>query len=161
MIFNAGKFVPGEWLNIGDKDYFSGDTWENGRAASITDFWPKDSTLPTQFAPALPEIVLGNGLVYDFVLGAHKQQIKVNIESNRAKLVFNTIYFPGWKISVDGKSMPMQTHSSMNLISTILMQGEHKIDLRFEDTPPRLIGNLVSLITLVSLVIWRLKYVAA
>lgn len=66
-------------------------------------------------------------------------------------ILINTAYFPGWSAFVDG----VNTKTIVNgdgLISFSVQKGIHKIVVKFTDTPVRVIGNIVFLISLAFLV---------
>jgi hypothetical protein len=64
--------------------------------------------------------------------------------------VENTLYFPGWTLYINGKKHPFHIDNGKSgLIQFSLPKGTYRISLRFEDTLPRIIGNIVSAITFV------------
>jgi hypothetical protein len=79
-------------------------------------------------------------------------------------LRFHTFYFPGWKVYLDGREAPVYPSGDLALLSVDVPQGEHEVLVRFEDTPPRLVGNLVTLVAALGLMgfavfRWRWKAV--
>lgn len=64
------------------------------------------------------------------------------------KVVFNTLYFPGWRARVDGKEAEVAASEPEGLISLSLPAGEHRVELRFGETPLRLAADLLSFISL-------------
>ncbi len=80
-------------------------------------------------------------------------------------LRFHTFYFPGWKAYLDGLEAPAYPSGELALLTVDIPAGEHQVLVRFEDTTPRLVGNLISLLTALGLVAfaifrWRWKAVA-
>jgi len=69
------------------------------------------------------------------------------------RLRFHTFYYPGWRGYVDGMPVPTYPVHEMGLLSLDVPAGEHRIELRFEDTWPRALGNSISLITLVGMAV--------
>lgn len=68
--------------------------------------------------------------------------------------------FPGWKVYVNGKEVSYADNNKFKLITVPLSQGDQKVKLVFENTFPRRLGNLLSilgLILLVSLVLLKKK----
>ena len=89
----------------------------------------------------------------------------VNVLSETARIRENTLYFPNWIILVDGKEIPIEFQDPANrgVITFYVAQGEHKIELLFKDTKLRIVSNVVSFASLLSLVILlcihlKLKY---
>lgn len=62
--------------------------------------------------------------------------------------------FPGWKVWVDGAEVEIKDNNKYKLITIKVPKGEHEIYGKFENTPVRTLGNLISLICLISLVIF-------
>jgi len=68
----------------------------------------------------------------------------------------NVFYFPGWQVTVDGEPVA-GVPSPTGAILVDVAAGEHRIDARFGDTPPRTAGAILSGITLVgalALIFW-------
>jgi len=74
-----------------------------------------------------------------------------------SRLRFNTYYFPGWNLYVDGKLETIDFHNENNLITFIITPGVHDIRLRFEDTPIRRTGNIISVLSLACITIVFIK----
>ncbi len=70
------------------------------------------------------------------------------IVAEPARLRANTLYFPGWTLLVDGEEQPLEHMDPTGVMEFRLEPGEHRVDLRFVDTPPRLWGGRISLLSL-------------
>ena len=55
----------------------------------------------------------------------------------------NVFYFPGWQVQLDGEPVPIAP-SPTGAILVDVPAGEHRIDARFGDTPPRTLGAAIS-----------------
>ncbi|GIW08036.1 MAG: hypothetical protein KatS3mg060_2841 [Dehalococcoidia bacterium] len=64
------------------------------------------------------------------------------------ELTFLTYDFPGWTISLDGERVAHRRVGPYGLIAIDVPAGEHVIAARFQHTPVRLVGELVSGVTL-------------
>lgn len=75
----------------------------------------------------------------------------VVIAQTPVRMVDYTFYFPGWNLSIDGKPAPIeyQDPKYRGVITYNVPQGRHIVVLRFEDTKVRILGKIVSLISLV------------
>jgi uncharacterized membrane protein len=80
--------------------------------------------------------------------GIH-QQYAATVESN-ATLRFRSLYFPGWVARVDGNAVYVGPDETGH-IQLDLAPGEHQLSLRFEDTTPRRVGKILSVISLMTL----------
>jgi len=65
----------------------------------------------------------------------------------------NTLYFPGWKILVDGVSVPIQFQDPNNrgVMIFSVPSGRHSVSVIFTETKLRLIADWVSLLTFLML----------
>jgi hypothetical protein len=80
--------------------------------------------------------------------GIH-QQYTASVAS-AATLSFRTLYFPGWMARVDGDAVSVAPDETGHL-QLDLAPGEHQLSLRFEDTRPRRVGRILSVIGLMAL----------
>lgn len=154
FILYAGFFVPKAWLNITDKDKFSGVSWEKQLTISIFDYLPIYATLPPiQKAPDFPEVLEGNLKFTEYKKGSDYQIGKVDaIKDSLIRLpLFD---FPGMEVKIDGKIVSHINNDCRNetfclgLIAFSVPSGEHEIETRLTDTPIRRIGNILTLISL-------------
>jgi hypothetical protein len=58
--------------------------------------------------------------------------------------VFNTFYFPGWRVYVDGRRVPIVPTEPHGLISFEVPAGKSNLQVRFQDTPLRLAAKALS-----------------
>ena len=68
-------------------------------------------------------------------------------------LRLNTYYFPGWKAKVDGNEMKIDDINKYKLITISLPKESKKLELRFENTEVRKIGEWVTVISVWSIII--------
>lgn len=69
-----------------------------------------------------------------------------------ARLRVKTFWFPGWKAWVDGTETAIAAEKISGAMLIDVPPGSHKVSLKFTDTPPRVWGKAISLITLAALV---------
>lgn len=67
-------------------------------------------------------------------------------------LRFNTFYYPGWRAFVDSQPAAIQPSYPEGLITFPIPAGEHRVTVRFGDTPVRVAANVLSAVTALSLV---------
>ena len=99
----------------------------------------------------------GNGVQVRSYTG-NRMQIDVNTKVTR-EIIVNTLYFPGWRVTSEGKEILLQPTSGTGLISFVAQPGLHTYTLNFGKTPVRQIADSLSIISILSLVpVWiRLK----
>ena len=64
-----------------------------------------------------------------------------------------TFYFPGWRAYVNGEEVEINVAGPEGFITLWIPAGEHDVLVRFEDTPPRIAGWIISAVGLATLVI--------
>ena len=70
------------------------------------------------------------------------------------KFIFRlyTFYFPGWTVYVDGEPVEIEVAGPEGFITFRVLPGRHDVLVRFEDTPPRKAGWLISAVGLVGFI---------
>jgi hypothetical protein len=59
--------------------------------------------------------------------------------------IINTIYFPGWQATIDGKKTKIGYNNPRGLIEFSTPAGRHQVIVEFGETPVRLISDMISL----------------
>ena len=76
---------------------------------------------------------------------------EVVIKTPRAfTLRFYTAYYPGWQARIDGAPVPVAIWGDLGGMAVNVPAGEHRLELRFEDTWPRTVGQVVSGVSLLA-----------
>jgi len=81
-----------------------------------------------------------------------KHRFKISSQEE-VRFIDNTIYFPGWRVLIDGQATEIQFQDPnyRGLITVNIPQGEHKVEVIFRRTKVRLIAELISLASLIGL----------
>jgi len=112
---------------------------------------PQDSPLVPQYLAGEPLVKahpLTEGTRVEMVRhGGASEEIKVT-STQEAEVEFYTYYFPGWQAYVDGQETSIYPTEPYGLIALRVPAGEHRVRLRFEETPVRKAGALISLLAL-------------
>jgi hypothetical protein len=66
------------------------------------------------------------------------------------QIAFHVFDFPGWEAQIDGQPAAITPEPPLGRISLTLPAGEHQLDLHFGNTPPRRIGEWMSLAGLIA-----------
>jgi len=155
-------FQPREWYNITDADKFSGKSWEKQLTISIFDYTPIYAVLPPPSkAPDVPELLDGQGRVLEYFKGSNHQSGRIEVETP-VVVRLPLFDFPGMQVKVDGQVVP-HWHDDcrgqkycMGLITYQLGPGLHSVEAKLTRTPVRLIGDIVTLGSVV-LVAWLMR----
>lgn len=163
FILHGHFFKPKEWLGISDKDKFSGPFWEKELTISIFDYLPIYAKLPpNRKAPDFPEVLEGEVKFLSYQKGSSYQKGEVTALTD--SLIRLPLFdFPGMTVWVDNKIV---THNHtdcrnqefcLGLITFNLPKGQYLIKAQLKDTQIRMIGNIISLISLILLLFLTLK----
>jgi hypothetical protein len=79
--------------------------------------------------------VLRHGPTHDYLHVSTPQKFLLRIY---------TFYFPGWHAYVDGEEVEIEVAGPEGFITFWIPAGDHEVEIRFEDTPVRRVGWIVS-----------------
>ena len=111
---------------------------------------PRSTPLVAQYLAGEPLVkahALTDGAMVEMVRhGGGSEEILVR-SSQEATIQFYTYYFPGWRGYVDGQQVPVRPEAPYGLITLDVPAGEHQVKIRFGDTPIRVVGKVISLLS--------------
>lgn len=155
ILLNAGYCQPWIRYDITDKEKFSGELWEKQLTASIFDYLPIYAEAPpAEKAPEIPWLVKGEGKVFAFEKGTNWQKGRVEIVSDQAQIRLPLFYFPKFELKVDGEKTPIDYQNELGLVSFNVDRGSHKFDVKLRRTPVRVVGDLMTLVSLLAIGGW-------
>ena len=101
------------------------------------------------------EIIEGQGKIVSRELSNSWRKYAVNAITD-IRMADYTFYFPGWKVWVDSKPVDIQFQDPnyRGIITYNVPKGRHNIYLKFTDTKVRVLGNLVSALSIAGLIIF-------
>jgi hypothetical protein len=159
LLSNAQFFRPDIWKNESDKSLFSGKFWDEQRYASNVDYWPvKSNNPPNSLAPVTPQADSGAIFVKKYTSRSSKSDATISVMSKLAQVSFPVVNFPGWRVYEKGKVLRIIDVPPIYPITVELPAGEHYLQLRFENTFPRILGNTISLASLIILSVVYRRY---
>ncbi len=112
--------------------------------------------IPTRRYESKVEIINGEGEIKDFKDSGNRVSF-IYVSKEPSLLALNTIYFPGWKLSIDKKNSQILYNNEGGLIQFKVDRGKHFIEAKFGETGVRLLSDLVSLGSLFVLLYLSLK----
>lgn len=137
------------YLTVSDKSYFF--TLENLHGEIMNTIWTgKTEQYPVK--QTKPGIISGTGKV--LAAEIHNSWRKYSILADtEVRMADYTFYFPGWKVYVDGTptTIEFQDMNYRGVITYNLPPGVHTVLVRFENTKIRLLGDIVSVLSVLSL----------
>ena len=105
----------------------------------------------------LVEIVKGQASVRKIERKSDKICFKVENKEKKTVLRITTLFFPGWKLFVNGRRGEFDFENS-GMIEFKPLLGHSNVLLIFTKTPIRVIGEIISFSTLIFLVLWILRF---
>lgn len=119
---------------------------------------PQDSPLVAQYESGEPLrkaiILSGEGTVEPIRHGGASEEVLVRAATD-VRLQFLTYWYPGWRATVDGRPMTIAPEGPHGLITLSVPAGEHRVALRFGDTPGRSLAAVISGLSLLAfLILW-------
>lgn len=133
------------------ESFFTGvynGTTDTGESAPIWSvrFMEKRAKEPIQ-------VILGKGEVKQSkrIITHHKYEVNA---FERIRIRENTLYFPGWKVFIDGKPAEIEFQDPQNrgLITFFVNEGKHAVDVRFTETKLRFMADMISLLSALSII---------
>ena len=159
LIMYLPFFKPNKWYDITDQDKFSGTSWQKQLTISIFDYLPIYAKLPpTSEAPKNPETLEG---LADFKSVKKGSDFKAwEVDVSKVAIMRAPIFdFPGMKVWVDGQLVDHWHDDCRNeefclgLVTFKIGEGNHNVLIKLTNTPVRTIGNLITLLSLIILLI--------
>lgn len=126
---------------------FDGTPYHHGEATTV---WTAGN--PGERPKSSFEIISGSGQVQEISRRSNLHTFNVLADTN-LQLLDNTIYFPGWQASVDGKKVKIefQDINHRGLITFPVPKGTHRVDVIFGESPVRLFSDIISGVALLAL----------
>ena len=158
LVLNLNYFKEDIWYsNLTDNQKLSGEELVRQSGAGLKDYWPEfGSNFPSTFAPNQPFFNNQQIEIISYTKQSNKltAEIKTNLESST--VTFPLVYFPDWKLTINGKPVEYETTADLGLIEVPIQMGNNKIEIDLINTPVRSFGNIISLVTLLSLIVYLL-----
>lgn len=106
--------------------------------------WVED--VPTQRSPN--RIELHSGAATVLLTYITSQRLVAQIDAReKSVLQINSIYYPGWGVTVDGQRVPIDYQNNQGLMRVSVSTGQHILRTEFRETVPRFLADLASLVS--------------
>lgn len=113
-------------------------------------FLPKSAAEKPQTAVDFPyQILTGDSDVANFKQGSNWLRFETKTKTHTI-IRLSQVYFPHWKIFIDGKETHVEyKNNNLGLMTIILGKGNHIVEGKLFDTTIRTISNILTVITVV------------
>lgn len=100
------------------------------------------------------EFIDGYGSIKQIKRNSTVRMYEIDVKSKTARIRENTLYFPNWEVLINRKTIPIEFQDRLNrgLLTYNLPQGKSNVEIIFSDTRLRTVSNVVSVLSVISLV---------
>lgn len=148
LMLSAKQFLtPSEFFDKGDIYYATNEATTTVKNEYMPK-WVKNN--PKEHYKNKVEIA--NGKISDLKVRSNNINF-VSSSTRDTEITINTIFFPGWKVFVDGNNSSINYNNKSGVIKFNLSSGTHKVTTNFSETPVRFVSNIVSLASFLVLLI--------
>jgi len=147
---------PSHFVDRGDNFYVTNDATTTS-STELLPLWVETRPImkrADQKIETTAEAVVSN-------LTSTSNLISFSITSNTDNIVhINTIYYPGWKLYLNGKETDIDYMNDKGIISTAIPAGNHSLRASFTETPFRIFANTLTIISgvcCIAIVLFRKK----
>lgn len=162
LLFTLNLYANRNHLRV-NKYVFNPDSFYQENQGTTNSF---DEYTPKWAVSKMEQWKPGEPVVLDEKTGTVKiKQKKSNLlefvlENNQTTdVVINTVYYPGWQVSIDGQSKEIVYEGNGLINLRGIEPGKHQVIASFKETPLRKVANSISLVSLLltALVLLRSK----
>jgi hypothetical protein len=154
IALNTPFFFEDLWFDVNDTAQFSGQRFVDQTAMSINDYWPISAKeVPTTPAPAQPILLEGMGEILRVDKKSNSVVYEINVTSKSAILQAPIAYFPGWIGRVNDQPVFAYPSGKYGLVTAPVSLGHQLFSFEFKNTLERDLGNTISLVSLIIVVV--------
>ncbi len=139
---------------VRDEGYYSTNEGTTTVKDEYMPRWVKN--IPVSRSPERLIIKSGRGMiVYEYL---NTQRIVANVEASEESILrLNTIYYPGWGVTIDEKPTKISYQNPNGFIEVSVPPGGHLFTAEFRETVPRFLADMVSLVGVVGYIVYIIK----
>lgn len=153
VLFVLPHAKPAMYFDKGDGYYLTNEATTTS-SNEYMPLWVKQD--PIEHWKQKVEIVTGEGKIENVSFTSRK--ISFNLKSKSKNLIrVNTIYWPGWEVSLDNKKIELLYDNPKGVIEFEAPKGKHQVKAEFGETKLRLFADIISLLSFVVLFIFLIK----
>lgn len=146
VVVNVNYFKPESYyLDSVDSHYVSAKVLnsEDKLPKDYLPKWVKTIALEKITAPHTKD---GETIITDYQKRSASASFKAEV-IKASDIEIPITYFPGWQIKANQQNITLEEPSNLGLIRVKLPPGNYQVQVQFINTPVRLIGNIISLLS--------------
>lgn len=149
VLLNANYFKPRVWYkDMTDQEKFSGHSWYLLITSGIFDYLPIFAPMPPADPPGGDLNITPPGYYKTMSKKTNYQKFILDLPS-ASQIEIQTYYFPGWKVWLDGTEQQIDPARDplLGRMKIDAPPGKHTLIAKFTNTPIRIVGNSLSLVS--------------
>ncbi len=140
---------PSEYLDRDDNFYVTNAATTTS-SQEYTPLWVSD--LPVKSPEQKIEVASGEAGIEVAKIQSNKIEVLINAQTDTV-IRMNTIYYPGWEVTVDGSVAEFSYDNSQGVMDVLVPSGNHTVTAQFSETPLRAVANGVTLVSIIASVL--------
>ncbi|MBA3723327.1 MAG: glycosyltransferase family 39 protein [Candidatus Levybacteria bacterium] len=165
VFFYKDYFTPKEYFkNVTDTDYINLDVikWKtsimafeyvpNGVATKETNFGTKIDITKEQVATSSYTVIKGDIRLKEESIKPHYKKYFVSGSGGIVRI--NQFSYPGWNVFIDMNEVTYSDNNRLKLLQFNVPSGNHSIEVKYTDTPARMLGNVLSATSIIGILLY-------
>lgn len=133
-------------------------TTNEGTTTVADEYMPQWAMMKAESRPATKfEFVKGDGIITPTSSSTQRLEADV-ITEDVSTVQINTLYYPGWGITIDGVRVPVSFENPRGVMQIEVPAGNHRLISEFRETPGRFIADALTVISGIVVLIFAMKY---
>ncbi len=132
-----------------DSSYYLTNDGTTTSSSEYTPLWVKELPLNRPTEKVL--VLSGQGTISNLSYNSKMTTFSASLLT-KGVIRINTIYYPGWRITVDGMHAMPDYNNSHGVMDVTLSSGTHFVSATFSETPLRLFSDILSLCSVILII---------
>ncbi len=149
LAFSGYKYLSDQKYSNNPDEFYSTNEATTTVHGEYMPVWVKSP--PTSRPENKVEIISGDAEISDLIVSSNKIEFQTRVNSDSI-IRLNTIFWPGWKVFVEGEEREINYDNELGVIEFNLKQYDDRVYIFFQDDLIRTLSNTLSLIAALVLV---------
>lgn len=144
MVFFLPYAKPQYYVDKGDSFYLTNDATTTS-SDELMPVWVKKK--PSSRPNEKVDVIQGDAKLSS--VNANSKLLTFSVSANQSSLLrINTIYYPGWKATINGKDANISYSNPQGVMTIAIPKGTSNIQFVFSETPLRYFSDLISVLSI-------------
>lgn len=133
-------------------------TTNEGTTTVADEYMPRWVRVKADSRPATKfEFLKGHGVIVPTTSSTQRLEADI-ITEDTSTVQINTIYYPGWGITIDGIRVPVRFENPRGVMQIEVPAGNHRLIGEFRETPGRFVADALSVVSGIVVFIFAMRY---